>query len=58
MKKRDLEKILIRNGYRKIDSNKHEKWTNGSQTLVIPHKHGQEINEYTAKAIIKRWGLK
>ena len=56
MKRRELEKLLKRNGWYQIDDNKHAKWTNGKDVEMIP-KH-TEINERLARAIIKRWGLK
>ena len=53
MKKRKLEKILNRLGWHlKREGGNHEVWTNGMETEAIP-RHS-EINEYTARAIIKR----
>ncbi len=55
MKRRDLEKklrtlgwILARHGSR------HDVWSNGERDLVVPRHN--EINEYTAKAILKEAG--
>ena len=52
MKRRDLEKklrtlgwLLVRHGGR------HDIWSNGERDLVVPQHN--EINEYTAKAILK-----
>lgn len=56
MKKRDLEKLLLKNGWTKIEGSKHEKWVKGSETEMIP-RHA-EINEILAKDIIKRRKLK
>jgi mRNA interferase HicA len=55
MKRRDLEKklrslgwLLVRHGGR------HDVWSNGERDLVVPRHN--EINEYTAKAILKEAG--
>jgi mRNA interferase HicA len=55
MKRRDLEKklrslgwLLARHGGR------HDVWSNGERDLVVPRHN--EINEYTAKAILKEAG--
>lgn len=57
MKKRDLEKLLIKNGWYFLRAGgNHDVYTNGKDTEMIPrHK---EVNENLAKAIIKRRGLK
>lgn len=56
MKKRELIKklkaagwILLRNG------SDHDIWTDGTHIEAIP-RH-RELNEMTAKAIIKKWNL-
>jgi mRNA interferase HicA len=56
MKKRDLEKLLGKNGWVKEEGTKHDRWTKGDQTEFVP-RH-TEINEILAMAIIKRRGLK
>jgi len=55
MKRRDLEQklralgwLLVRRGGR------HDVWSNGERDLVVPRHN--EINEYTAKAILKEAG--
>ena len=52
MKRRDIEKklralgwVLVRHGGR------HDVWSNGEREIVVPRHN--EINEYTAKAILK-----
>ena len=57
MKRRDLEKrlrelgwLLVRHGAR------HDVWARGEHELVVP-RH-VEINEYTAKAILREAGGK
>lgn len=52
MKRRELEKILQRLGWKLVrHGHKHDIWTNDEREIAVPrHK---EINEYTAKAIIK-----
>lgn len=56
MKKRDLERLLRKNGWVKEEGTKHDRWTKSGQTEFIP-RH-TEINELLAKAIIKRRRLK
>lgn len=57
MKRKDLEKILKRNGWYLIrNGGNHDVYTNGSETEVIP-RH-REINEILAKSIIKKHNLK
>lgn len=52
MKKKELIKKLQGYGWWKYgEGANHEKWTNGEQKLPIP-RH-TEINEYTAKSIMK-----
>lgn len=55
MKRRDIEKklrslgwVLGRHGGR------HDVWSNGERDLVVPRHN--EINEYTAKVILKEAG--
>ncbi len=51
MKKRDLDNELKRLGWWLLRQGKHEIWTNGVLTIPVPrHK---EINEMTAKAILR-----
>ena len=58
MKKRDLEKKLTAAGFikQKDRNGDHDIFKRGSDEEQVP-RH-REINEYLAKAIIKRWGLK
>lgn len=57
MKKRDLEKLLKKNGWYLLRSGgNHDIYTNGVETEPIP-RHS-EVNERLAQAIIKRRGLK
>jgi mRNA interferase HicA len=57
MNRRDLIKKLENNGWWKArEGDNHTIYTNGKRSEPIPrHK---EINEITAKAILKRAGLK
>ncbi len=56
MKKKDLEKLLRKNGWKmERQGGNHEVWSNGISTEPIP-RH-REINEQLAKAIIKKLGL-
>lgn len=49
-------KILRSNGYSLISSNKHEKWSNGIKTIIIPQKH-KDFHVTGHKIILKRAGL-
>jgi len=52
MKKVDLERQLRELGWWKSrEGAKHEKWTNGRHTTMIP-RH-RDINEFTAEAILR-----
>ena len=53
VKYRDVERVLKNAGWwLKSNDGPHEKWTNGRDAVHVPrHK---EINEYTAKSIIKK----
>jgi predicted RNA binding protein YcfA (HicA-like mRNA interferase family) len=52
MKRRHLERQLHQLGWYLIrHGRKHDVWTDGEHELAIP-RH-QEINEYTAEAIIR-----
>lgn len=57
MKRRDLIKKLENAGFRfKEHGGNHDTYKRGKDTEQVPrHK---EINEITAKMILKRWGLK
>lgn len=56
MKKRDLEKKFKKAGWYLLrHGGNHDVWTNGTDTEPIPRS--KEINEITAKEIIKRRGL-
>jgi predicted RNA binding protein YcfA (HicA-like mRNA interferase family) len=55
MKRRDLEKrlralgwLLVRHGAR------HDVWSDGEREIAVPRHN--EINEYTAKAILREAG--
>jgi len=52
VKRRELEKKLQKLGW-KLDRHggKHDIWTNGEYEIAVPRHN--EINEYTAKAILK-----
>jgi predicted RNA binding protein YcfA (HicA-like mRNA interferase family) len=55
MKRRELEKRLRKLGWRlSRPGGKHDIWTDGEQEIAVPRHN--EINEYTAKAIIKEAG--
>jgi predicted RNA binding protein YcfA (HicA-like mRNA interferase family) len=54
LKKKDLEYELKKLGWTLIsDKGKHEKWGNG-KGMTEPVPRHNEIDEYTAKAILKR----
>ena len=57
MKQRDLIKMLEKAGFQfKEHGGNHDTYKRGSDTEQVP-RH-REINEITAKQIIKKWGLK
>ena len=57
MKRKDLIKLLVKNGWRyDREGCNHTIYTNGDQNEAIPRHN--EISENLAKAIIKRHGLK
>lgn len=57
MKQRDLVKKLLEAGFEfKEHGGNHDTYKRGSDTEQIP-RH-REINEITAKKILKKWGLK
>ncbi len=56
MKRKDLVKLLKKCGWWKLrEAGDHTVYTDGNETEPIPRHN--EINELTAKAIIKRRGL-
>ena len=56
MKRKDLIKKLESVGFRfEREGSKHTIYKRGSEEEQIPRK--REINEGTAKAILRRWGL-
>lgn len=56
MKKRELEKLLRRNGWQYVGGSKHEKWVKDDETEMLPRHN--EITENLAKDIIKRRKLR
>ena len=57
MKRRDLIKLFEQNGWwYKRDGGNHDIYTDGKHRESIP-RH-REIKEPTAKAMIRKWGLK
>lgn len=56
MKRRDLVGKLLGGGYWSKGGTNHELFTNGEITVAVP-RH-REINELTAKKILKDAGLK
>lgn len=57
MKQTDLIKILEKNGYHLLrHGGGHDVYANGDKCIAVP-RH-REINEITAKGILKEAGLK
>lgn len=56
MKRKDLVKLLIKNGWVSVGGTKHEKFRKGQQTEYVP-RHS-EIDERLSQYIIKKWELK
>jgi predicted RNA binding protein YcfA (HicA-like mRNA interferase family) len=54
--RKDVVRILKTNGYQLVSSNSHEKWTNGNNIVIIPHKH-KDFHVIGHKIILKRAGL-
>lgn len=55
MKRKELERILIKAGYWIVRSTKHIAWTNGIKTVFVPsHK---EVRTWTVHQILKHAGL-
>jgi len=57
MTKRELEKVLKKNGWRFVREGKHEIWGKGGETVPIP-RHKGDIPIGTVNNIIKRAGIK
>lgn len=55
-KKRDLERELSSAGWVKAGGSKHDKWTKGDRTVMVP-RHA-EIKDRMADAIRKEAGLR
>jgi len=52
MKRRDIERELRALGwFLTRHGGRHDVWSNGERELIVPRHN--EINEYTAKAILK-----
>ena len=56
MQRRDLVDMLKGAGFRSEGGTKHEKFTNGGITVIVP-RH-REIKESTARAILRQAGLR
>ncbi|MBI4819897.1 MAG: type II toxin-antitoxin system HicA family toxin [Deltaproteobacteria bacterium] len=55
MKRRELEQKLSELGWRFLRrGGRHDIWTNGQREIAVP-RH-REINEYTARAILREAG--
>ena len=55
MKRRDLEKRLLALGWRLVRHGaRHDVWSDGEREIAVPRHN--EINEYTAKAILREAG--
>jgi predicted RNA binding protein YcfA (HicA-like mRNA interferase family) len=53
VKRRDIERRLLELGWRMVRHGaRHDVWARGDDELVVP-RHS-EINEYTAKAILRQ----
>ncbi len=57
MKRKDLLKLVKAAGYELIEGGNHTLVYKGKACVDVIPRHS-EINEFTAKAIIKRLGLK
>jgi predicted RNA binding protein YcfA (HicA-like mRNA interferase family) len=51
MRFNDLERILIESGYVLVRSSKHKIYSNGKNTVAIPHQ--KEVNKMMVRRILK-----
>ena len=56
MQWRKLVNMLGSAGFQKVEGSKHDKFTKGSVTVMVPRR--REIKESTAKAILRQAGLR
>lgn len=56
MQRRDLVDMLRAAGFHSCGGTKHDKFTNGSLTVMVP-RH-REIKESTARMILRQAGLR
>lgn len=56
MQWRKLVSMLVAAGFQKVEGSKHDKFTRGGITVVVP-RH-REIKESTARAILRQAGLR
>ena len=56
MKRRELEKELLRAGFKHVHSSKHERYQKGDTVVSISRQ--REIPEATAKKILRQAGLR
>jgi len=54
--RKDVISILSKAGYVLVSAQKHEKWSDGNNTVIIPRKHNS-FQKTTHKIILKRAGL-
>lgn len=56
--RRTLVKLLRENGFRLVSSGKHEKWSDGTRSVYVPHSHSQgKWSRILAEKIVKEAGL-
>jgi mRNA interferase HicA len=56
IKRRDLDKIFIENGYYIEHGGNHDKYIKGSKVVPVP-RH-RELDDYFVKLLLKQAGIK
>ena len=56
LKHRDITDALAKAGYKVVRTGRHEIWVKGNVAVQVPHH--REINELTAKSILKKAGVR
>lgn len=54
--RKEFVKILNKNGFIKLSSGKHEKWSNGDRTISVPKQH-KEFHVIGHWEILKKAGI-
>lgn len=55
--RKTLINILKSGNYIMVDTGKHEKWSNGEQSVYVPHPKSNGFSRILAEKIVKQAGL-